>query len=78
MGIDLAEPKCPECGKSEFEYRFVFPEGKTKEWKERQIQHRADGRNEQWISDVKKQFNEQNPCAVVFCTNCGHVIGVAK
>jgi len=78
VDMNLAKPKCPECGKNEFEYRYIFPEGKTKEWKERQIQHRADGRNEQWIADVKKQFNEQNPCTVAFCTDCGYVIGVAK
>jgi predicted nucleic-acid-binding Zn-ribbon protein len=74
----LTEPKCPECGNNEFEYRYIFSEGKTNEWKERKIQYKADGRNEQWIDNVKRQFNEPNPCAVVFCIKCGNIIGVAK
>lgn len=74
----MVEPKCPECGHSEFEYRYIFPEGKTQEWKERIIQFKADGRNKNWIEDIKKQFNENDPCAVVFCTNCGYILGVAK
>ena len=74
----MVEPKCPECGESEFEFRYIFQEGKTQEWKERVIQYRADGRNEQWIEDVKKKFNEDNPCAIAFCTKCGYIIGVAK
>ncbi len=74
----MAEPKCPACGKHEFEYRYIFQEGKTQEWKERVIQYKADGRNEQWIQNMKTQFEDQNPCAVVYCTNCGYILGVAK
>ncbi len=74
----MVEPKCPECEKNEFEFRYIFQEGMTQEWKERLIQHRADGRNEKWIEDVKKQFNEDNPCAIAFCTSCGYIVGVAK
>jgi len=74
----MVDPKCPECGKDVFEYRYIFSEGKTFEWKERVIQYKADGRNDQWISDVKTQFDDQHPCAVVFCTSCGFIIGVAK
>ena len=66
------------CGKNEFEYRYIFLEGKTQEWKERIIQYRADGRNEQWIQDIKQQFYGPNPCAIAFCTSCGYIIGVAK
>ena len=42
------------------------------------FQYKADGRNTNWIEDIKTQFNENNPCAIVFCTNCGYIIGVAK
>ncbi|HUT81281.1 MAG TPA: hypothetical protein VMZ29_08770 [Candidatus Bathyarchaeia archaeon] len=74
----MVEPKCPECGKHEFEYRYIFPEGKTQEWKERVIQFKADGRNEQWIQSIKSQFEDQNLCVVVYCTSCGYILGVAK
>ena len=74
----MAEPKCPGCGHYVFEYRYIFPEGKTQEWKERLIQFKADGRNNKWIQDIKKQFNDYDPCAIIFCTHCGHIIGAAK
>lgn len=59
--MEVAEPKCPECGKHDFVYRFVLSENDY-----------AKGRTKTKIGPFVK-----TPFAIAFCASCGHIIGVA-
>ncbi|MBK5113810.1 MAG: hypothetical protein KGD59_07855 [Candidatus Heimdallarchaeota archaeon] len=60
--MEIAEPKCPECGGNEFTYKFIKSEENIKK-----------GEVEQKIGRVILR----TPFAIAYCVECGHIIGFA-
>jgi transposase-like protein len=60
--MDIAEPKCPECGGKEFTYKFIQSEENIRK-----------GKEEQKIGRIMLR----TPFAIAYCTECGHIIGFA-
>lgn len=79
--MEIAEPKCPECGKHIFSYRIILDEKTLIENKEKIILENkgdiSDDKLETLLSQKLHIKRSANPFALAYCVNCGHIVGFA-
>ena len=74
--MEIAEPKCPECGKNIFSYRIILGEKTAIEILEKNSD-KSDDKLEALLSQEMHMKRSANPFALAFCINCGHIVGFA-
>ena len=76
--MEIAEPKCPECGKHIFSFRIILDEQTLLNYmQEEEKNDISDDKLETLLEQKLHMKRSANPFALAFCVNCGHIVGFA-